>query len=42
MRFGSYDDGEDGEGNGISFVKILKIYAAQNSFFFRSGPMDGV
>ena len=34
MDFGSLDDGDNGEHNGVGLVGICKIFATENSHFY--------
>ena len=41
MEVDSPGRGEGGEHNGVGFVKISKIFAMQDAFFFETEPFDG-
>ena len=36
MAFCLFDSGEDGKYNGVGFVKISRIFAAQEIFFYET------
>ncbi len=40
MEFGSFDVEEDGENNNVCFVKLYKMLAIQNNFFFGKESFD--
>ena len=42
VELGSFDDGEDDEHNGVSFVGMLKIFAMQDNVLLLNGTFNGV
>ena len=42
MKFSLSDIGDDGEQNGVGLVEIPRIFATQDTLFFKTGPFDSV
>ena len=42
LQFGSFDEREDGECNGIGFVTIFKIFASEDTLLFGKISFDRV